>query len=366
VGFAPGEELLPGGPHSHSGYGLLHEYFAFPAKFAFFDVDGLENAAKGKRLDILFLLNRPPAQRLSIDSETFALGCTPIVNLFPKIAEPVRLDHKTTEYRVVPDQRREATTEVHSILRVASQRDSDEDSVAFQPFFSFDHAGGANRAFWASRVQPVPRADIPGSETLISLVDLDFNPVDPGVQSIFVRTLCTNRHLAEQLPTGAVLQCELAAPIAEIVTLQRPTSQRDTPLGGGNHWKLVSHLTLNHLSIEGPEGMRALREMLKLYAGDDAMALRQIAGVREISSRRVTRRVGTDAWRGFCRGVQISVTLDETDFVGGNPYLFGAVLSRFFAQHAAVNSFTQLRLYSAQREGIWKEWPPATGTQIVA
>ncbi len=368
VGFAPGEELLPGGPHSHSGYGLLHEYFAFPAKFAFFDVDGLENAATGKRLDILFLLNRPPAQRLSIDAETFALGCTPIVNLFPKIAEPVRLDHKTTEYRVVPDQRREATTEVHSILRVASQRDSDEDSVAFQPFFSFDHAGGAarSRTFWASRVQPVPRADIPGSETLISLVDLDFNPADPGVQSVFVRTLCTNRHLAEQLPTGAVLQCELAAPIAEIVTLQRPTQQRDTPMGGGNHWKLVSHLTLNHLSIEGPEGMRALREMLKLYAGDDAMALRQIAGIREISSRRVTRRVGTDAWRGFCRGVQISVTLDETDFVGGNPYLFGAVLSRFFAQHAAVNSFTQLRLYSAQREGIWKEWPPATGTQIVA
>jgi type VI secretion system protein ImpG len=94
--------------------------------------------------------------------------------------------------------------------------------------------------------------------------------------------------------------------------------------------------------------------------------LRQIAGVRGIESRRVTRRVGTDAWRGFCRGVQISLTLDETDFVGGNPYLFGAVLSRFFAQHAAVNSFTQLRLLSVQREGIWNQWPPATGTQIVA
>ncbi len=368
VGFNPGEELLPGGPHSYSGYGLLHEYFAFPAKFAFFDVDGLENAATGKKLDILFLLSKPPAGRLTIDAETFALGCTPIVNLFPKVAEPVRLDHKTTEYRVVPDQRREAATEVHSILRVASQRDDEDDSVAFQPFFSFDHAGTANRprAFWSARVVPVPRADIPGSETLLSLVDLDFNPVDPGVQSVYVRTLCTNRHLAEQLPTGAVLQCELAAPIADIVTLQRPTSQRDTPLGGGNHWKLVSHLALNHLSIEGPEGMRALREMLKLYAGDDAMALRQIAGIRTLESRRVTRRVGSDAWRGFCRGVQISLTLDEADFVGGNPYLFGAVLSRFFAQHTAVNSFTQLRLYSAQREGIWKEWQPSTGTQIVA
>ena len=368
VGFAPGEELLPGGPHSHSGYGLLHEYFAFPAKFAFFDVDGLENSASGKRLDILFLLNKPPAQRISIDSETFVLGCTPIVNLFPKIAEPVRLDHKSTEYRIVADQRREASTEIHSILRVASQRDDADDSVAFQPFFSFDHAGGKTqpRAFWFSRVQPVARADIPGSETFLSLVDLDFNPVDPGVQSVFVRALCTNRHLAEQLPTGAILQCELAAPIADIVTLQRPTLQRDTPLGGGNHWKLVSHLALNHLSIEGENGMRALREILRLYAGDDAVLLRQIAGVRGIESRRVTRRVGTDAWRGFCRGLQISLTLDETDFVGGNPYLFGAVLSRFFAQHAAVNSFTQLRLLSVQREGIWNQWPPATGTQIVA
>jgi type VI secretion system protein ImpG len=368
VGFDPGEELLPMGPHGYSGYALLQEYFAFPAKFAFFDVGGLEGACTGTKLDLLFLLNRPPGQRLTIDAETFALGCTPIVNLFPRVAEPVRLDRKTTEYRLVPDQQREASTEIHSILRVASQLDSDDDSVTFQPFFSFDHAAGSTRprAFWASRVQPVTRADIPGSETLISLVDLDFNPMNPGVPSLYVRALCTNRHLAEQLPTGAALQCELGGPIAGVVTLQRPTAQRDTPLGGGNQWKLISHLTLNHLSIEGPDAMRALREMLRLYAGDDPLSLRQIAGVRELDARRVMRRIGGDAWRGFCRGMQVSITLDESDFVGSNPYLFGAVLSRFFAQHAAVNSFTQLRLFSAQREGIWKEWPPATGTQIVA
>jgi type VI secretion system protein ImpG len=368
VGFGPGEELLPMGPHAHSGYGLVQEYFAFPAKFAFFDLAGLEGCTTGTRLDLLLLLDRPLAQRLSIDTDTFVLGCTPIVNMFPKVAEPIRFDQTQTEYRVVPDQRREASTEVHSILRVASQHDNDDDSVAVQPFFSFQHASAAAppRAFWISRTQPSLRADVPGSETLLSLVDLDFNPADPGVQSIYVRTLCTNRHAAEQLPTGASLQCELAGPIAGITTLYRPTVQRDAPLGGANHWKLISHLSLNHLSLEGRQGMLALREMLRLYAGDDPLALRQIAGVRVLESRRVTRRVGSDAWRGFCRGVQISLTLDETDFVGGNPYLFAAVLNRFFAQHAGVNSFTQLRILSMQREGVWKEWPPATGTQIVA
>ena len=339
VGFNPGEELLPGGPHSHSGYGLLHEYFAFPAKFAFFDVDGLENAASGKKLDILFLLNKPPAGRLTIDSETFALGCTPIVNLFPKVAEPVRLDHKSTEYRVVPDQRREAATEVHSILRVASQRDDEDDSVAFQPFFSFDHAGGTTRprAFWSSRVQPVPRADIPGSETLLSFVDLDFNPVDPGVQSVYVRALLHEPPSRRAVADGRGAAVRVGGAdfgVSSRSSARRLSATRRSAAGTTGSSSRIWRSIISR--SKAPRESRALREMLKLYAGDDATALRQIAGIRDLESRRVTRRVGTDAWRGFCRGVLISLTLDEADFVGGNPYLFGAVLGRFFAQHTAV------------------------------
>jgi type VI secretion system protein ImpG len=128
----------------------------------------------------------------------------------------------------------------------------------------------------------------------------------------------------------------------------------------------VSHLTLNHLSLEGPDGIKALREILRLYAGDDALAFRQINGVRRIDTRRIMRRMGRDAWRGFCRGLAIDVTFDEREFVGSSAYLFASVLNRFFGLYAAVNSFTQLRVISEQRDGVWKEWPPSAGEQIVA
>jgi type VI secretion system protein ImpG len=368
VGFGAHEELLPQGPHGQSGYGLLQEYFAFPAKFNFFDLAAIDASRAGATLELLFLLDRPVAGRMPVDATTFALGCTPIVNLFSRAAEPIRFDQARSEYRVVPDQRREASTEVHSILRVASQREGDPNAIAFQPFFSFQHAGGDTppRAFWYMRRQPFARADVRGSDALLSLVDLDFRPTDPRVPSVYVQVLCTNRHLAEEVSTGAALQTELAGPLGPIEVLYRPTPQRDAPLGGASHWKLISHLTLNHLSLDGLDGARALREMLRLYAGEDPMALRKIAGLRDLASRRVTRRLGADAWRGYCRGTEITMTIDETDFVGGTPFLFAAVMNRFFAQHAAVNSFTQLRVITAQREGVWLEWPPTAGTQIVA
>ncbi len=368
VGFGTGEELLPVTPHAHPGYWLLQEYFAFPAKFNFVDIGGIDPTIAGDRLDLLILLDRPLGERTPIDENTFVLGATPIVNLFTKATEPIRVDHLRPEYRIVPDQRREASVEIHSIVRVAAQPDGSAEAVRFQPFFSFQHAGNGTqqRAFWHARRQLSSRSDVPGSEMLLSLVDLDFNPVLPGTQSVYVQALCTNRHLAQQLPTGAKLQVELAAPVGAITALHKPTAQRDAPLGGASHWKLVSQLSLNHLSLEGPEGVRALREILRLYAGDDPLALRQIAGVRGIETSRIMRRVGTDAWRGFCRGVSVSLTLNEQDFVGGSAYVFASVLNRFFAMYAAVNSFVQLRVLSEQREGVWKEWPPSAGEQIIA
>lgn len=372
VGFTAQDALLPAGPHSHAGYGVLQEYFAFPQKFNFVDITQLDGTEADRRLDIFVLLDRPPSERIPIDAETFVVGCTPVVNLFTKPCEPIRLDHTKTEYRIVADQRREDWMEVHSVLRVTAQPDGSADTIRFRPYFAFEHgddavAGTEPRAFWHSRTRASIRGDVPGSEKLLSLVDLDFDPTEPeGIQSVYVQALCTNRRIAEQLPTNAVLQTELAAPVDRVVLLHRPTPQRDAPVGGTNHWRLISHLGLNHLSIEGAEGVRALREMLRLYAGDNPVTLRQIAGIRGVDTRRVTRRVGDDAWRGFCRGIEITLTIDETDFVGSNPYLFTAVLNRFFAQHASVNSFTQLRVVSAQREGVWKQWPPTAGTQIVA
>ncbi len=369
VGFAPDEEVLPSPPHSHPAYGLLQEYFIFPEKFLFFDLDNLDRNASDKYFDILFLLDATARERLAVDRDTFRLGCTPIINLFRKSTEPIRLDQRKTEYPLVPDIRRERTTEIHSILAVSLSPNPEDKTRPVEPFFSFNHQSEIEErhAFWYATRQPAVRKDMSGTEMTIRLVDLDFNPAAPPAQTMYAHTLCTNRRLAEQVPGGALLQIEEAAPASQIVCITKPTPQLDPPLGGSTLWRLISHLSLNYLSLTNDtEGLRALREILRLYSYlDDASIGQQIAGIREMHCRPVVRRVGMDAWRGFCRGTELELLFDEELYVGSSAFLFGSVLNRFFSLYASVNSFTQLGIRSKQRDGIWKKWPPTIGEQIV-
>lgn len=369
VGLALDEGLLPYPGNVHLGYRLIQEYFAFPAKFHFFDVTNLPPLGAQRSADLLFLLGRNPARPLGITRRSFALNTAPIVNLFPKTAEPVRADRTRREYLVVPDHRRERSTEIHSILKVSATSDLNDDSRVFQPYFSHDHhsASMGNPAYWLARRQPSRRADMPGTDILLSFVDSATAPADPPSQTVFVHTLATNRSLAEYIPPHARLDIEVDAPVSGIFCLIKPTRQIAPVIGGETLWRLVSHLSLNQLSLGDSErGTMALREILRLYASTgEANVEKQISGIRRLGSRPVVRRAGSDAWRGFCRGIEIELHLDESLYTGASAFLLASVLNRFFAVYGAANSFTQLVLKSEQREGIWKQWPPLAGERHV-
>jgi type VI secretion system protein ImpG len=369
VGFEADQAVLPYPPHAHPGYRLLQEYFTLPEKFLFVDIEGLDRHRSRAAFDLLFLLKRLPGERLVVGREVFQLGCTPIINLFPLTTEPIRLDERQAEYRLVPDVRRERWTEIHSLLKVSASANPLDETEVFEPFYSFSHevAQRQRTAFWHARRVPAARPGLAGSDVLLTFLDLDFTPGLPARRTVYAHTLCTNRGLAEELPARAALQVEAAGPIARITVLGKPTPQLDPPLGGATLWRLVSQLSLNYLSLsEGREGLRALREILRLHnVAEDPRVDQQIQGVTGMACRPVVRRVGFEAWRGFCRGIEVDLEFDEQAYVGSHPFLFGLVLNHFLALHAAVNTFTQLVIRSRQRPGIWKAWPPTVGRQIV-
>lgn len=374
VGFGQEEGVLPYPPQAHYGYRLLHEYFSLPEKFLFLDVERLDRlrdvaTPNARYVDILFLLDQGPKGRLTLEADMFRLGCTPVINLFRKTSEPIRLDHTQSEYRISPDARREAITEIHSISSVSASSDAREVSRSVMPFFSYTHdmARNGHRAFWTARRQDTGRADLPGTEMFLSFVDLDFQPRLPATDIVFVHAWCSNRYLASEMPSHAVLQIEEAAPLARIFTLRKPTPQISPPLEGEGLWRLISHLSVNYLSLSHPgDSLKALREILRLYnfSGDVGME-QQVTGIRDMTCRPVVRRVSEEAWRGFCKGVEISLTLDERLYVGSSAFLLAAVLNRFFPLYTSLNGFTQVVLHSLQREGIWKQWPPVAGEQIL-
>lgn len=180
VGFEADEEVIPYPIESHPGYRLLQEYFWLPEKFLFFDIVGLDRNPSTSDLDILFLFDCAPRERLIITRSTFALGCTPIVNLFPRTSEPIRIDHTKTEYRLVADARREHTTEIHSIISVSSSSNPAEKSRQLHPFYStFGTDDSQQNAFWYARRALTERAGVTGTDIFLSFVDLAFNPSLP-------------------------------------------------------------------------------------------------------------------------------------------------------------------------------------------
>ncbi len=367
VGFADDEEAIPYPRHSHPAYRLLQEYFAFPEKFHFVDVQGLRGLMTGREVDLLFLLDREPSWKLAMTPETFSLGCAPVINLFRRTSEPIRIDHRQLEYRLIADMRREKTTEIHSIVSVSGSSDPVQETRDYAPFYSFTHsmAQRGQKAFWHARRIANPRADVGGTEMMLSFRDLDFEPARPAEETVFAHLLCTNRGLAAEIPASGLLQTDEALPVGRVVCLKKPTRPVDPPLGGQDLWRLVSNLSLNYLSQDSDVvSLKALHEILGLYCSSESpAALRQIQGIRAMSQRKVMRRLAD--WNGFCRGTEMTLTVDERDYVGSSALLLSAVLSRFFALHASVNSFTQLVVRRLGREGEWKRWPPMAGAKSV-
>src|SRR5215216_503230 len=276
VGFGPDETLLPHTARSFAGYGLLSEYFAFPEKFLFFDINGLDVAARagfGNRFEIHIYLNDVTPLRSSVTTETFQLGCAPVVNLFQEIAEPIRLTGKQHEYHLIPDVRRQMALEVYSVDSVVADDPQLGKSREFHPFYSFRHAyeREIDRAFWYGSRRPSLRPEDPGTEVYLTLVDLGFNPHVPATNVLTVHTTCTNRDLPAKLPFGGkegILEVEGAAPVSRVSCVTKPTPTLRPPLRRGAQWRLVSHLTLNHLSLveSGNDGAPdALQEILFLY-----------------------------------------------------------------------------------------------------
>jgi type VI secretion system protein ImpG len=364
VGFGVEEEALPYPSNAHPAYRLLQEYFSFPSKYHFFDIHNLQYHGSEKKFAIYFLFDQMPPRNPAITAKTFSLGCTPVINLFNKTTEPIRLDHKSFEYPLIPDKRRESTTEIHSILSVSAYPDPDKAAERLEPFYSYDHYmdGARHRAFWYATRRDSNRREVPGTEMFLSFLDLNFKPTDPPVQTVYAHTLCTNRELTRKMPDNAPLQLEEKLQY-DIALIGRPSLPQSPLLGGPTTWRLISHLSLNHLSLaEGSDSLNALREILGLYCvSNRPSALNQIAGITQMSIARKSMYIGEDAWRGFCRGTGITLTFDEDLYRGSGAFLMGAVLNSFFGLYTAVNSFTQLTIKKlSQPETIWKQWEPRT------
>uniref|UniRef100_UPI0025FED9A6 type VI secretion system baseplate subunit TssF n=1 Tax=uncultured Thiodictyon sp. TaxID=1846217 RepID=UPI0025FED9A6 len=382
LGFEQDEALLPYAPASFQGYRNLHEYFAFPHRYLFLAIDGLGTVLQriaATEVDLILLLGQPaPALERVLDAANFGLHCCPAINLFPKRFDRIHLNATGPEYHLIPDRTRPLDFEVYRVDSVTGFGTNTTEAREFRPFYAPANLdpGGDKPAYYSvhrlprrlsSRQQRQgARSSYVGSEVFVNLADTAAAPWAAELRQLGVSGLCTNRDLPLHMPVGTGqtdFTLESGAPVRGVRVRSGPTPPRPSHAHGDTAWRLISHLSLNYLSIadsDGGQGAEALRELLGLY-GDltDADVRKQIEGVRQVSSRPIVRRMPGVRPVTYGRGLEITLQCDETAFEGTGAFLLGAVLARFFARYCTINAFTETVLRTGRGEIM--RWPATIG-----
>lgn len=381
VGFGFDEELLNYDPRSNLAYRLLSEFFIFPEKFNFVDIDYPEIqrylSASQRRCVIHFVQgSQSQASREArllerASAANLLTHCTPVVNLFAKNAEPIRITHTKSSYPVIADVRRPYAYELYSVDSVCKieKTATGEQISRYRPYFALRHGDrieDTNR-FWHLRRDEHVAELSPGFEYEISIVDLDFNASVRKTETLSIELTCTNRDLPQQLPigvSGGDLFIEGGSVAASISLLRKPT---DTLRGDRtkSHWQLISHLSLSQLSLT-ESGLEPLKETLTLYdTGRSSVTKKLIDGLVSIEHEIVTARMDGDPFPSFVKGVEIRLNVNEQHFVGTSVEQFARLLDHFFGLYVHTNSFTQLAVYSHETGEEIIRCQPRNGNRIL-
>lgn len=392
VGFDEQGPLLPHNGVLFEGFSLLRDAFVFPRKFLGMRLTGLKQALRriksGKMQLILEFDTSNPNLAARLEAEHLGLYCVPAVNLFAESSNSVRLDKKFTEYVVTPDSSPVTHYEVYQITDVVAHYAGHQNKEKVYPLYGLPPDGRDPRQtlYYTSRQKGrrltakerrfgASRYRYRGTETFISVYE---PPEAEPAQRLQIKTLCTNRHLTEYLPI-AQAKDEFYLCEDQTVTLScvaGPTPPRESLLDvdhrsghraadGDSHWRLISFLSLSFHGILNDRrgaGAAPMRELLSLFANlSDSITEAQIEGLKTVDTRPVVRTIRREDGFHPARGLEIKLTFDEDEFEGSGVILMGAILDRFLAEYAAVNSFTQCVVASIQR-GVIKTWPPRSGT----
>jgi type VI secretion system protein ImpG len=376
VGFLSEEGLLPYSERSHIGYRLLSEFFVFPEKFLFFDVIFPEQLPEdfAQNLHLYFYMSEGKTSLEShIQKDYFSLHASPIVNLFPKTAEPLLIDHTDLSYPIVPDAKAPLFHEIYQVGTVTLMENGKK-AMDCPPLYGISHDTSEETAryFVTKRFHPhyqEGKSDA-GTDMTISIIDQHLVPSELKNWVLGVQTLCLNRDMPSLLPFGEgepfLQTVENISGLKNIRALTPPTKTHRPELGKSLSWKLLSHLSMNHLTLAQKEGIVMLKELLHLYDRLHHNHNRQlIDSIISIDVASALRRDPSGRLNTFCQGVAITLTVDEKVYVGSSVYLFGSVLNEFFALHASINQFTELTVLSQNKRKVLGQWQPRSGQYIL-
>lgn len=366
MGFDDADRLWPKGESAFSGYQLLLEYFSFRAKFLFVELRGLEQVVfqpGNAWFEIDIILSQAWPADLPLETDNFRLHCAPVINLFTLEADPLTVNPLENEYLLRPLRLQDGHTEIYSVDDIHGAIKNGR--LPYVPFTSFRHRGGMMRhdlpeRYFHTRVKRGP-SGLYDTWLILGGRTFDAGQQAAKPESLSIRITATNGRLARKTLESTLLDRVVKAgktPVT-VINLTAPTLPLYPPANDRFHWRVMSHLGSNFLSMM--DNAEVLRGVLALYDWtDDEMNRRRLEAIVAVKHgliRRFERGV-------MLRGVDIEVTLNIEHFAGeGDVNLFGELLHRFFALYADIHLFNQLTLL-LQPTGKRLKWSENHSQQV--
>ncbi len=367
VGFKDDEGLIPYPVNTFSGYRILQEYFCFPEKFLFVDLEfpqnfpnknAIKTGINPAKIELHFMLTDLPVSYESLSIDNWKLFCSPVVNLFTMDGSPLTLDQRQTEYRIVPEPRLPYHYSVYSVDFVGAWNHNGRGGNQYLPFESFQHdnANGENLAYYKLRLATSHKDGAP--ETYISFSKSNNSLLIPQDETISLELTCTNRELPRVLKAGDINT--MAATTATPLTVRNITPvvpSCSPPADSDIFWRLLSNMSLNFVSLNNVGALRSILSAYDFRALHDkpkAKSLeKMLAGIIHIESKESDRIFKGLVLRGSQSEVQLNVDAFSCE---GELYLFSSILNEFLALYSRINSFHQLIVKETVHGEIYK-WP---------
>ena len=346
MGFDDNDGLWKKADTAFSGYRLLLEYFSFRPKFMFVELRGLDTiglteASSWFEIDIV--LSEAWSSDLPFETENFRLHCAPVINLFTLEADPLTLNPLDNEYLLRPLRLQDGHTEIYSVDNIHGAVKNGKHP--YVPFTSFRHRGGMMRhdapeRYYHTRVKRGP-SGLYDTWLILGGRSFELEQLSDKLESLSMRITGTNGQLPRKALESTLLDrvVKTGKVPVRVLNVTAPTMPLYPPANDRFHWRVMSHLGSNFLSMmDNPE---VLRGTLALYDWTDDEMNRRLEAIVAVKHTLIRRFE-----KGFMlRGVDIEVTLNTDNFAGeGDVNLFGEMLHRFFALYADIHLFNQLTL----------------------
>lgn len=377
VGFDVDEILVPKSDRTFSGYSLLNEYFVFPQKFNFIDITGLHRKLKGRRekIEIYFYLNKTvPELSNNITFDTFSLGCAPVINLFKQTVDPIKVTDKCVEFKIEPDARRKEHKEILEINSVKAINPVGG-TIPIEPYYGYQHHSPEKSGiYWHTTRRNSEGGSLvegdKGTELMLNIVDDNYFSCTTEKWVIQIEATCFNRELPKRLPFGGgapFMKLRDGGLVEKIECIVPPTATIRPSNKSGNRWKLLSQMGLSHIPLfKNENAVESIRELLKIYDNSDTPATSTIvSSIHSVKYKQIASRVRTRTNSALCRGIEISLTIDEGRMKDQSAFLLGSILEKFFSNLAPINSFTKLVLFYRQQKEPIKTWIPRLSSSAI-